>query len=72
MNGWTWLEKCSWIDKRERKDELIWSMNKDVFSVNSMYKDLMETDTLPDFCTSWKPKLPLKIIVFLWYFKKKE
>jgi len=45
-------------------------MNKDVFSANSMYKDLMETDTLPDFCTSWKPKLPLKIIVFLWYLKK--
>ena len=44
-------------------------MNKDVFSVNSMYKDLMETDTLPDFFTSWKPKLPLKIIVFLWYLK---
>ena len=60
MNGWTWLEKCSWIDKRERKDELIWSMNKDVFSVNSMYKDLMENNTPPDFLYLLEPEASLK------------
>ena len=44
-------------------------MNKDVFSVNSMYKDLMENNSLPDSCISRQLKLPLKIRVFLWYLK---
>ena len=58
------------FELNERKDEFIWSLNKRSFSVNSMYKDLMRENALPDFCVSWKLKLPLKIKVFLWYLKK--
>ena len=58
------------VELNGRKDEFIWSLNKRFFSVNSMYKDLMRENAIPDFYVSWKLKLPLKIKVFLWYLKK--
>jgi hypothetical protein len=48
----------------------VWTLNKDFFSVSSLYKDLMQEVNILDNCASWKLKLLLKIKIFLWYLKK--
>ena len=41
-----------------------------VFSVKSMYMDLINTDLIPKSLDIWKTKVTLKINVFMWFFHK--
>ena len=41
-----------------------------VFSVKSMYRDIMQEGRLPEHSVLWKLRVPLKIKIFLWYLKK--
>jgi hypothetical protein len=50
------------------KDKFLWGLHRNgVFSVQSMYRLLMNTPTLTHNMLLWKLKLPLKIKIFLWY-----
>ena len=55
----------------EAGDLFIWKANqRSTFSVKAMYRCLMQENSIPDKCTAWKLRVPLKIKVFLWYLKK--
>ena len=54
----------------DQKDCFSWSLSNKTFSVQSMYKDIMKDDGVPQQCITWKVKLPLKIKIFLWYLNK--
>jgi len=41
-----------------------------VFSVKSMYRDIMQAGRLPEHSVLWKLRVPLKVKIFLWYLKK--
>ena len=50
------------------KDKFLWGPHRNgVFSVQSMYRLLMNTPTLTHNMLLWKLKIPLKIKIFLWY-----
>jgi hypothetical protein len=52
-------------------DSFKWILTKNSeFTVKSMYKDLMQTDSIPYRSIVWKLKVPLKINIFLWYLQK--
>lgn len=52
-------------------DSFVWSLKKDsIFTVKSMYTDLMQSNRLPSRDIVWKLKLPLKIKIYLWYLQK--
>ena len=41
-----------------------------LFSVKSMYRDIMQAVRLPEHSVLWKLRVPLKVKIFLWYLKK--
>ena len=52
-------------------DTLQWKLSRSgVFSVKSMYTDLINTGTIPRTVHIWKVKVPLKIKVFMWFVHK--
>jgi len=52
-------------------DTLQWKLSRSrVFSVKSMYTDLINTGTIPRTVHIWKVKVPLKIKVFIWFVHK--
>ena len=56
----------------ETEDQFVWRVNEKLgFSVKSMYRDLLLSNSLPERNVSWKIKVPLKIKIFLWYLKKR-
>jgi hypothetical protein len=53
-------------------DKFIWKLNElGVFTVKSMYLDLVEGHTIFLRKYLWKLKLPLKIKIFMWFLNKK-
>jgi hypothetical protein len=75
-NRWTsWLCLCRrlmGIQLTNESDRFLWKLtNNGVFSVKSMYEDIMNEHTpfLRKFI--WKIKIPLKIKVFMWFLSNK-
>ena len=59
------------VDLVESEDQFVWKISKNsVFSVRSMYRELMQDNSVPENLISWKIKVPLKIKIFMWYLKK--
>ena len=59
------------VDLVEAEDQFVWKISKNsVFSVRSMYRELMQDNSVPENLISWKIKVPLKIKIFMWYLKK--
>jgi hypothetical protein len=55
----------------DRKDKMFWlPSSKGLFTVNSMYKNLLNYAFIPVFNKVWKINLSLKIKVFLWFLQK--
>uniref|UniRef100_A0A453G4S4 Reverse transcriptase zinc-binding domain-containing protein n=1 Tax=Aegilops tauschii subsp. strangulata TaxID=200361 RepID=A0A453G4S4_AEGTS len=53
------------------EDSLYWKLSgSGVFSVKSMYTDLINTGNIPRTVHIWKVKVPLKIKVFTWFVHK--
>jgi hypothetical protein len=58
----------AYIPLGHSKDKILWGPHRNgVFSVQSMYRFLMNTPILTHNMLLWKLKLPLKIKIFLWY-----
>jgi hypothetical protein len=61
------LLKLSSINLTDSPDHFKWSLNSNGrFTVNSMYRDFLDTNIVPNNSYLWKIKVPLKIKVFLW------
>ena len=60
---WTKLVSAvAQVDLEEAEDQFVWRMNRNsVFSIRSMYKDLMHDSRVPENLISWKH---LKLIFF--------
>jgi hypothetical protein len=56
------------VHLNDYKDSFRWTASKN-FSVENMYNDLILKSGTPVNCWTWKAKIPLKIKIFLWYFK---
>ena len=55
----------------DANDSFKWTLTQNsVFTVKSMYRDLMLTNSIPCNSRVWKIKVPLKIKIFLWYLQK--
>ena len=54
----------------DQNDCFSWSLSNKTFYVQSMYKDIMSSERVPQQCITWKVKFPLKIKIFLWYLNK--
>jgi hypothetical protein len=75
-NRWTsWLHLCRrlmGIHLTNDKDRFVWKLsNNSIFSVKSMYKDLMNNHTPYRHKFLWKMKIPLKIKIFMWFLNNK-
>ena len=58
------------VHLRNQRDRFVWGLHQnELFSVNSMYRALLGVQALPYNTLIWKLKLPLKIKVFIWYYK---
>ena len=53
---WTKLVSAvAQVDLEEAEDQFVWRMNRNsVFSIRSMYKDLMHDSRVPENLISWK------------------
>uniref|UniRef100_A0A453AL62 Reverse transcriptase zinc-binding domain-containing protein n=1 Tax=Aegilops tauschii subsp. strangulata TaxID=200361 RepID=A0A453AL62_AEGTS len=52
-------------------DQLYWKLTKNgVFSVKSMYLDVINSSVIPSSKHVWKVKVPLRIKVFMWFVHK--
>ena len=59
-----------YVNLEEERDIFDWKANQNsVFSVKSMYTNLLNENSAHDDCTAWKLRVPLKIKIFLWYLK---
>jgi hypothetical protein len=69
-----WLELVTLlinVNLIDAEDSWEWKLGKNsVFSVKSMYNDLMIAEQVPVASPIWKLKIPLKIKVFMWYLTK--
>ena len=69
-----WLQlvsKVADVALNNEKDAFVWLPNKNgLFTVKSMYSNMMTNEANPTFCRSSKIKVPLKIKIFLWFLKK--
>ena len=58
------------INLQEGRDTFTWSLQaNDCFTVNSMYKNLVNSGVKVSQ-EIWKAKIPLKIKIFMWYLKR--
>ena len=55
----------------QQPDQLRWKLTRNgVFSVKSMYVDIINSGIIPRSLHIWKVKVPLKIKVFMWFVHK--
>ena len=55
----------------DSNDTFVWGLTRNSnFTVKSMYNDLMQTNRILDNCIGWKMRIPLKIKIFMWYFRR--
>lgn len=55
----------------ETEDRWKWNLGKHhIFSVKSMYRDILQAGKIPENGVLWKLKVPLKVKIFLWYLQK--
>lgn len=51
-------------------DIIIWKLEKTrMFSIKSMYSQLIKTDLSPHLKHIWKSKIPPKIKIFMWFLE---
>jgi hypothetical protein len=71
----TWLnlvEKLMEIELSDEKDSFRWNLTESgLFSVKSLYTDIMHGHTKFLSKYLWKLKVPLKIRIFMWFLNKK-
>ena len=75
-NNWNhWLHLCQrlmTIQLSDEPDKLVWKLTESgIFTMKSMYVDLMNGHTIFLRKYLWKLKIPLKIIFFLWFLHRK-
>jgi hypothetical protein len=75
-NKWNdWLNLCQrlmTVNIFDQQDKFAWKLTKSgVFTVKSMYLDLMNEDARFLHRYLWKLKLPLKIKIFMWLLRGK-
>jgi hypothetical protein len=75
-NKWNdWLNLCQrlmTVNLSNRQDKFVWKLTKSgVFTVKSMYVDLMNEDVQFLHKFLWKLKLPLNIKIFMWFIHGK-
>jgi hypothetical protein len=75
-NRWRlWLQlvqRIMTIQLNDEKDVFVWGLTTSgVFTVKSMYLDLLDDDTKYLKKYIWKMKVPLKIKVFMWFLHRK-
>jgi hypothetical protein len=59
------------INLNNNKDGFIWKIKKyGVFSTQSLYREIMKEGRISRNEMFWKARLPLKIIIFLWYLRR--
>ena len=65
------VAKVAFVQFDDQRDLIIWNLNnKGSFTVQSIYKHLVNQIAFHVHKTIWKLKLPLKIKVFVWFFIK--
>jgi hypothetical protein len=67
-----WHNLVGWIAYNRiniSEDKFLWGCTKMVFFVKSMYLALISDSRVRPNSTIWRLKIPLKIKIFLWYFK---
>ncbi|WVZ51322.1 hypothetical protein U9M48_002476, partial [Paspalum notatum var. saurae] len=71
FNEWhNLVARIAFVNLQEGKDQFVWGLhNKGHFSVNSMYKHLF-SNGLKVSQEIWHLKIPLKVKIFLWFFKR--
>jgi hypothetical protein len=70
--GYIFCERLMVVNPSEEPNRFVWKLSASgVFTVKSMYEVLMNEHS--NFPTKylWKPKLPLKIKVYMWFLDKK-
>ena len=75
-NNWAaWSQLCLRlmnVNVSQSPDRFVWKLTASgIFSVKSMYEDLMNGHTRFLHTYLWKLKIPLKIKVFMWFLNKK-
>jgi hypothetical protein len=75
-NKWNeWLHLCQRlmsVQLSDEPDKFIWNLTTNgLFTVKSMYKDLMNVHTTFLRKYLWRLKIPLKIKIFMWFLKSK-
>jgi uncharacterized protein Usg len=73
-NKWTlWLQLCRklmLVTLNEENDRFVWNLTSNgLFTVKSMYEDIMSDHTHLIRKYLWKVKIPLKIKIFMWFFE---
>ena len=59
------------VQLSQQSDQLCWKLTKNgVFSVKSMYLDVINSSVIPSSKHVWKVKVPLRIKVFMWFVHK--
>jgi hypothetical protein len=75
-NRWRlWLQlvhRLLQVHLNDEKDMFVWGLTSSgIFSVKSMYLDLLDDDTKYLKKYIWKMKVPLKIKIFMWFLHRK-
>lgn len=69
-NFWLHLRLMD-VQLLDHPDSFRWKlMGNGVFSVKSMYLDLINSDPIPRSIHIWKVKVPLRIKIFMWFVHK--
>uniref|UniRef100_A0A452XFK8 Reverse transcriptase zinc-binding domain-containing protein n=1 Tax=Aegilops tauschii subsp. strangulata TaxID=200361 RepID=A0A452XFK8_AEGTS len=59
------------VQPSQQPDELRWKLTRSgIFSVKSMYVDVINSSLIPSSKHVWAVKVPLKIKVFMWFVHK--
>lgn len=65
------VSSIEFVQLDEQQDSIKWNLNnKRSFSVQSVYKNLVNQLGMPLNKDVWKLKLPIKVKVFIWFFLK--
>ena len=71
----SWLHLCRrlmMVQLSDEQDKFVWNLTASgVFSIKSMYEDLMNDHTVFLRKYLWKLKIPLKIKIFMWFLQNK-
>jgi hypothetical protein len=60
------------VQLNEESDKFVWNLRVlGIFTVKSMYEDLMNSHNQFPSKYLWKLKLPLKIKIFMWFLNRK-